>query len=124
VRETGRRKERDLDARRERDTWRERVGEREGEKKREEGGREGEREKQEKERERPARLGFEFRVSGNLDVDDRLDAKSDARLNPRGRPPHPHRVRIPNLYRGASLIRNRISLGTYSREMPRPLWWS
>jgi len=27
-------------------------------------------------------------------------------------------------YRGASLIRNRLPLGPYSRHMPRALWWS
>jgi len=27
-------------------------------------------------------------------------------------------------YRGTSLIRNRHTLGTYSRPMPRALWWS
>ena len=29
-----------------------------------------------------------------------------------------------DLNRGASLIRNSAPLGTYSRNMPRPLWWS
>ena len=28
------------------------------------------------------------------------------------------------LYRDTSLIRNRLSLGPYSRPMPRALWWS
>ena len=30
----------------------------------------------------------------------------------------------PFMYRGTSLMRNRASLGTYSRTMPRALWWS
>ena len=28
------------------------------------------------------------------------------------------------LHRGTSPIRNRLTLGTYSRTMPRALWWS
>jgi len=30
----------------------------------------------------------------------------------------------PLTYRGTSIIRNRAPVGTYSRTMPRALWWS
>ena len=34
------------------------------------------------------------------------------------------RVQIEATYRGTSLIRNSAPLGTYSRTVPRALWWS
>jgi len=37
---------------------------------------------------------------------------------------HRERGRARALYRGTSFIRNRRPLGTYSRTMPRALWWS
>ena len=37
--------------------------------------------------------------------------------------PNPYTLN-PKLYRVTSLIRNSASLGSYSRAMPRALWWS
>ena len=37
---------------------------------------------------------------------------------------HKHDAGIPAPYRGASLIKNSATLGSYRRAMPRALWWS